>query len=313
MIIRSSYLPLLSLRSTAVSAMEFNEHDTEQTLEETEEPVAIVIQTFGDDEVEFQSDSDIDRGPPDLLGDSEDEGELAQQQMPTTATEPEAPPTTSRGRGRGSRGCASSRAGGARGAATNRQWSWAQVQNEAIGEPDTPSADTFQKAHQFEPAGIHGATFPISASQLHSPIHYFDQMFAPDLRRKIVTETNAHFNSQLRDLPPELQEKKRAAYTTLDFYLLNIFIAVLILFGLRQIPSDRLAWTSRLAYEFPAITKIMNRDTFHRIKNTLHFGDNSAPGAKDDACHKFRLLLEAADSFLRGCVPGEFIGYLSHR
>jgi hypothetical protein len=134
------------------------------------------------------------------------------------------------------------------------------------------------------------------------------QVFPSDLRSKIVTETNAHFADLLRKMPPEKAEKQRNTWKQLTVKIFNAFLAILILLGLRNIPSDRLAWGARLAYEFPVIRKIMPRNQFQRIKQYLHFCDNNkapAPGEPSDNCYKFRMLLDTADIFLSNCHPGK--------
>lgn len=126
------------------------------------------------------------------------------------------------------------------------------------------------------------------------------------LRSKIVTETNAHFHAGLRNLPPEQMESKRRADVQLTSAIFSTLLAILILFGMRGIPSDRYAWSNRIPFEFPAVQRLMTRDAFHRVKNTLHFCDNSAAKPSEhpdhDPCHKSRLLLETARYFKQACI-----------
>lgn len=86
-----------------------------------------------------------------------------------------------------------------------------------------------------------------------------------------MTQTNAHLFDGLHNIDAVIAEKKSASYKHLTLLLLNAFIAVLVFLSLRQIPSDRLAWGWRLAYDFPSVRQIMPLNVFQRFKSTLHF------------------------------------------
>jgi hypothetical protein len=261
--------------------------------------------------------SDFEQAPPTVLvSDEEEEEDEGGEDVITEPTAPEpvpAPAPTAgrgRGRGRGNSNAAGGARGGGRGRARGAATAATGVQQPAAPRPNTRwdwrevNKDTDESAHEppvYDPDNLplHGPTFNLTADELKDPRNIFNKLFPEALRQGIANQTNLYAQQQVAvGLLPPLQRDGSGTWCSYTLADINKYVAALILMGVRGGGSDRLAYSHREAFFFPALHQLeLSGRSYFKLKKVLHFNDNSSASAKDDKCHKFRPLLVTADLF----------------
>ncbi|XP_050435502.1 piggyBac transposable element-derived protein 3-like [Adelges cooleyi] len=102
--------------------------------------------------------------------------------------------------------------------------------------------------------------------------------------------------------------QKNEPLFSLDKGKLKCFLAILILSGYNQLPSERHYWDSEKDMNHQLVSGAMRRDRFLEIKRFLHLNDNDDQDS--DKLYKLRPLIQALKTrFLKFFVPSQNLSY----
>lgn len=105
-------------------------------------------------------------------------------------------------------------------------------------------------------------TLPLEIRQLDSPIQFFMYLFPNDLIEMIKNETNLY----------SIQKDPKTTFTvsTLD---IRQFIGIVFFMSIAHLPRVRSYWKNSII--IPAIQETMSLNKFEKIRQLIHFSDNS--------------------------------------
>ncbi|XP_043994869.1 chimeric ERCC6-PGBD3 protein-like isoform X2 [Gambusia affinis] len=122
------------------------------------------------------------------------------------------------------------------------------------------------------------------SDETREPIQYFRYFFDADLLNNIVEQSNLYFT----------QESTRNRYTglKLDRNELEQFIGTLVYMSILHLPNSGMYWSSECRVEY--VADVMTRERWKKIKEFLHFNDNSTMAANSgDALFKIRPVFDS--------------------
>ncbi|XP_014827083.1 PREDICTED: uncharacterized protein LOC106906352 isoform X2 [Poecilia mexicana] len=120
--------------------------------------------------------------------------------------------------------------------------------------------------------------------EIREPIQYFRDFFDTDLLDTIVEQSNLYF----------IQESTRNRYTglKLDRNELEQFIGTLVYMSILHLPNSGMYWSNECRVEY--VADVMTRERWKKIKEFLHFNDNSTMAANSgDALFKIRPVFDS--------------------
>lgn len=137
---------------------------------------------------------------------------------------------------------------------------------------------------------------PEVESLIGTPLEYFMQFIDSEIVEKISEETNKYALQKggtiLKCTPNEIEQ----------------YIGCLLYFGVIKVPQFKMAWSKEM--RIPLIADVMPRNRFDKIKQFIHFNDNTKQKARDhpeyDKLFKIRPLVDKLKNSYAKIPPEEF-------
>jgi hypothetical protein len=96
-------------------------------------------------------------------------------------------------------------------------------------------------------------------------LHFFQALFTEDICKTFIASTNSY-----------AQAKNRVGWEDVTASEFNVFLALLLYFGIVSLPSKRMAWENDSMFRIPWITSKMPVRRFEAILNNWHWTDASS-------------------------------------